>query len=84
MSFAIGLLMTGAYILKGIGQTLHGPVNRQWIGLPDMTGAELLARLKQEVQFERFGFLPVATPTMELKDVLLTKTGGETERQARP
>jgi histidyl-tRNA synthetase len=32
-------------------------------------------------EFERFGFLPVATPTMELKDVLLTKTGGETERQ---
>ena len=34
-----------------------------------------------KVEFERFGFLPVATPTMELKDVLLTKTGGETERQ---
>lgn len=32
-------------------------------------------------EFERFGFVPVATPTMELKDVLLTKTGGETERQ---
>lgn len=34
-----------------------------------------------KVEFERFGFLPVATPTMELVDVLLTKTGGETERQ---
>jgi histidyl-tRNA synthetase len=33
------------------------------------------------MEFERFGFLPIATPTMELKDVLLTKTGGETERQ---
>jgi histidyl-tRNA synthetase len=32
-------------------------------------------------EFERFGFLPIATPTMELVDVLLTKTGGETERQ---
>src|SRR5687768_4313373 len=32
-------------------------------------------------EFERFGFLPVATPTMELKEVLLTKTGGDTERQ---
>ena len=31
--------------------------------------------------FERFGFLPVETPVMELTDVLLTKTGGETERQ---
>ena len=31
--------------------------------------------------FERFGFLPVETPAIELTDVLLTKTGGETERQ---
>lgn len=31
--------------------------------------------------FERFGFLPVETPVMELAEVLLTKEGGETERQ---
>ncbi|WP_424683896.1 histidine--tRNA ligase [Frateuria sp. YIM B11624] len=31
--------------------------------------------------FERFGFLPVETPVIEYSDVLLTKTGGETERQ---
>ncbi|HKJ11777.1 MAG TPA: histidine--tRNA ligase [Ornithinimicrobium sp.] len=31
--------------------------------------------------FERFGFLPVETPAFEVSDVLLTKTGGETERQ---
>jgi len=31
--------------------------------------------------YERFGFLPVETPVMELSEVLLTKTGGETERQ---
>jgi histidyl-tRNA synthetase len=31
--------------------------------------------------FERFGFVPVETPVFELSDVLLTKTGGETERQ---
>ena len=31
--------------------------------------------------FESFGFLPVNTPAMELTDVLLTKSGGETERQ---
>jgi histidyl-tRNA synthetase len=31
--------------------------------------------------FERYGFLPVETPVFELSDVLLTKTGGETERQ---
>lgn len=31
--------------------------------------------------FERFGFLAIETPVMEYTDVLLTKTGGETERQ---
>ena len=31
--------------------------------------------------FERFGFVPVETPVFELSEVLLTKTGGETERQ---
>jgi histidyl-tRNA synthetase len=31
--------------------------------------------------FERFGYLPIETPTFELTDVLLTKSGGETEKQ---
>lgn len=31
--------------------------------------------------YERFGFLPIETPAIEHSDVLLTKTGGETERQ---
>ena len=31
--------------------------------------------------FERFGFVPVETPVFELTEVLLTKTGGETEKQ---
>lgn len=31
--------------------------------------------------YERFGFVPVETPVIELSEVLLTKTGGETERQ---
>ncbi len=31
--------------------------------------------------FERFGFLPIETPVMELSEILLTKSGGETERQ---
>ncbi|RMG97683.1 MAG: NADH-quinone oxidoreductase subunit M [Chloroflexi bacterium] len=38
----LGLLMTGAYILKGIGQTLHGPLNPEWAGLKDMTWREHL------------------------------------------
>jgi histidyl-tRNA synthetase len=31
--------------------------------------------------FESFGFLPIETPAIEFSDVLLTKSGGETERQ---
>lgn len=31
--------------------------------------------------YERFGFLPVETPAFERVDVLLTKSGGETEKQ---
>lgn len=31
--------------------------------------------------YERFGFLPVETPVFETVDVLLTKSGGETEKQ---
>lgn len=38
----LGLLMTGAYILKGIGETLHGPLKPEWSGLRDMTFREHL------------------------------------------
>ncbi|MCA9935502.1 MAG: NADH-quinone oxidoreductase subunit M [Anaerolineales bacterium] len=38
----LGLLMTGAYILKAIGATLHGPVNERWRGLKDMNLREHL------------------------------------------
>ena len=31
--------------------------------------------------FELFGFLPIETPVFEVTDVLLTKSGGETEKQ---
>ncbi|EQD70841.1 histidyl-tRNA synthetase, partial [mine drainage metagenome] len=31
--------------------------------------------------FQRFGFLPIETPAIEFSDILLTKQGGETERQ---
>jgi len=31
--------------------------------------------------YERYGFLPVETPVFELTNVLLTKNGGETEKQ---
>ncbi|MDX1415650.1 MAG: NADH-quinone oxidoreductase subunit M [Candidatus Promineifilaceae bacterium] len=38
----LGLFMTGAYILKAIGQTLHGPIKEEWRGLPRMTFREHL------------------------------------------
>jgi histidyl-tRNA synthetase len=31
--------------------------------------------------YERFGFLPIETPVFEISDVLLRKSGGETEKQ---
>jgi histidyl-tRNA synthetase len=34
-----------------------------------------------QTTYERYGFLPVETPVFELTDVLLTKSGGETEKQ---
>jgi NADH-quinone oxidoreductase subunit M len=39
----IGLLFTGAYILKGISKTLHGPLNEHWKGhLTEINRRELL------------------------------------------
>lgn len=38
----IGLIMTGAYILKGIGETLHGTLLPEWADLKDMTLREHL------------------------------------------
>ena len=31
--------------------------------------------------YEKFGFLPIDTPIIEMSDVLLAKAGGETEKQ---
>ena len=28
----IGLLITGAYVLKGLMMVLHGPLNEKWLG----------------------------------------------------
>ena len=37
----LGLLFTGAYILKGISKVLHGPINKNWIGhLSEITARE--------------------------------------------
>jgi NADH-quinone oxidoreductase subunit M len=38
----VGLFFTGAYILKGIKQVLHGPLNKNWIGhLSEISAREL-------------------------------------------
>jgi NADH-quinone oxidoreductase subunit M len=39
----IGLFFTGAYILKGLKMTLHGPLNKRWVGhLSEINARELL------------------------------------------
>lgn len=40
---------------------------------------DMLEKIKKG--FEKFGYLPIETPAVELKDVLLAKGGGETEKQ---
>ncbi|CAN5488401.1 histidine--tRNA ligase [soil metagenome] len=54
-------------------------------GVLELLPAEQIAfqRMLDSIRsgFERFGFLPIETPAFEVSDVLLTKTGGETERQ---
>ncbi len=39
----LGLFFTGAYILKGIKQVLHGPLNEKWVGhLPEINAREII------------------------------------------
>lgn len=43
----------------------------------------LFNQMKQTIEdtYRRFGFLPIDTPIIELSEVLLAKSGGETEKQ---
>ena len=43
----------------------------------------LFNQMKEKIQksYERFGFLPLDTPVIEMSNVLLAKAGGETEKQ---
>lgn len=43
----------------------------------------LFEQMKQKIEqtYQRFGFLPLDTPIIELSEVLLAKAGGETEKQ---
>ena len=43
----------------------------------------LFNQMKEKIQksYEKFGFLPLDTPIIEMANVLLAKAGGETEKQ---
>ncbi len=43
----------------------------------------LFNQMKEKIQktYEKFGFLPIDTPVIEMSEVLLAKAGGETEKQ---
>ena len=43
----------------------------------------LFEQMKEKIEktYQKFGFLPLDTPVLELSEILLTKTGGETEKQ---
>ena len=43
----------------------------------------LFNQMKEKIQksYEKFGFLPIDTPIIEMENVLLAKAGGETEKQ---
>ena len=55
----IGLLMTGAYILKGIKKVLHGPLNEHWIGrLTEINSREIVVMVPLMVLMLWIGVWP--------------------------
>jgi NADH-quinone oxidoreductase subunit M len=55
----LGLLFTGAYILKGIAKTLHGPLNEAWQGkLTEISRRELLVMAPLVLLMLWLGFWP--------------------------
>lgn len=55
----LGLLFTGAYILKGISKTLHGPLNETWKDkLPDINTREIVVMAPLVVLMIWLGFWP--------------------------
>jgi len=58
----IGLLFTGAYILKGIKQVLHGPLNEAWAHgehrLSEINARELLVMAPLMVMMLWLGVWP--------------------------
>lgn len=62
---------------KVIPRTLPGFMELQ------PTEQVLFNQMKEKIEksYEKFGFLPLDTPVLELSEVLLAKAGGETEKQ---
>jgi NADH-quinone oxidoreductase subunit M len=55
----IGLLMTGAYILKGIKKVLHGPLNEHWIGhLSEISSREVFVMVPLMILMLWIGIWP--------------------------
>jgi NADH-quinone oxidoreductase subunit M len=55
----IGLFFTGAYILRGIKQVLHGPLNEHWVGhITEINARELLVIVPLMVLMLWIGVLP--------------------------
>ena len=56
----LGLLMTGAYILKGIKQVLHGPLNENWAGhLTEINAREIIVMAPLMVLIVAIGVWPM-------------------------
>ncbi|MUV14323.1 histidine--tRNA ligase [Lysobacter sp. HX-5-24] len=78
--------LPGAGALEPLEPALSTPIKpRTPSGVMELLPRDQIAfqRMLDTIRrtFEQFGFLPVETPVMELSDVLLTKSGGDTERQ---
>jgi NADH-quinone oxidoreductase subunit M len=55
----IGLLITGAYILKGIKKVLHGPMNEHWVGhIGEINAREILVMAPLMVLMLAIGVWP--------------------------
>jgi NADH-quinone oxidoreductase subunit M len=74
----IGLLMTGAYILKAIQKVLHGPVNRELLHhaeMPDINRREIIALAPLLVLMLVVGVYPMWLMTV-INDSVMKLIGG--------
>jgi NADH-quinone oxidoreductase subunit M len=74
----IGLLMTGAYVLKAIQKVLHGPVNRELLhhaAMPDINRREVIALAPLLVLMLVVGVYPMWLMTV-INDSVMKLIGG--------